>query len=67
MQLRFATGAFLALSMLAATSLQGVSAAEPEPSYDQSAIARRGFFYVGGSYVGEPGKRSCTARSMSRC
>jgi len=25
--------------------------------YDQSAIARRGYFYVGGSYVGEPGKQ----------
>ena len=32
-------------------------AAEPVPSYDQSATARRGYFYVGGSYVGEPGKR----------
>jgi hypothetical protein len=31
---------------------------EPAPSYDQSAIARRGDFYVGGSYIGEPGKRA---------
>ncbi len=32
-------------------------ATKPAPSYDQSAIARRGFFYVGGSYVGKPGKQ----------
>jgi pimeloyl-ACP methyl ester carboxylesterase len=31
--------------------------ANPVPSYDQSAIARRGFFYVGGSYICEPGKQ----------
>ncbi|HEX3860258.1 MAG TPA: alpha/beta hydrolase [Stellaceae bacterium] len=29
----------------------------PVPSYDQSAIARRGYFYVGGHYVGETGKQ----------
>jgi pimeloyl-ACP methyl ester carboxylesterase len=57
MQLRLAIGAVLALSLLAAASAHGVSGAEPVPSYDQSAIARRGFFYVGGSYVGEPGKK----------
>ena len=28
----------------------------PVPTVDQSAIAKRGFFYVGGTYVGEPGK-----------
>jgi pimeloyl-ACP methyl ester carboxylesterase len=28
----------------------------PVPTVDQSAVARRGFFYVGGHYVGEPGK-----------
>ena len=26
------------------------------PTIDQSAVAKRGFFYVGGHYVGEPGK-----------
>jgi pimeloyl-ACP methyl ester carboxylesterase len=31
--------------------------AKPVPSYDQSAIARRGYFYIGGSYIGEPGKQ----------
>jgi hypothetical protein len=26
------------------------------PAVDQSAVAKRGFFYVGGKYVGEDGK-----------
>jgi pimeloyl-ACP methyl ester carboxylesterase len=28
----------------------------PVPTVDQSAVAKRGFFYVGGHYVGDPGK-----------
>src|SRR5262249_12286123 len=28
----------------------------PVPAFDQSAIGQRGYFYVGGKYVGEPGK-----------
>ena len=28
----------------------------PVPAVDQSAVAKRGYFYVGGKYVGEPGK-----------
>jgi pimeloyl-ACP methyl ester carboxylesterase len=28
----------------------------PVPAHDQSAVGARGYFYVGGSYVGEPGK-----------
>src|SRR4029079_1054487 len=28
----------------------------PVPAIDQSAIAQRGYFYVGGKYTGEPGK-----------
>ena len=28
----------------------------PVPAVDQSAVAQRGYFYVGGKYVGEPGK-----------
>jgi len=28
----------------------------PVPAVDQSAVAQRGFFYVGGHYVGDPGK-----------
>jgi len=27
----------------------------PVPAVDQSAVAQRGYFYVGGKYVGEPG------------
>ena len=27
----------------------------PVPVVDQSAVAQRGYFYVGGKYVGEPG------------
>src|SRR5829696_5281557 len=28
----------------------------PVPAIDQSAVDQRGYFYVGGKYVGEPGK-----------
>ena len=28
----------------------------PVPTVDQSAVAQRGYFYVGGKYVGEPGQ-----------
>ena len=28
----------------------------PVPATDQSAVGARGYFYVGGQYVGEPGK-----------
>ena len=28
----------------------------PVPAIDQSAVSQRGYFYVGGKYVGEPGK-----------
>jgi pimeloyl-ACP methyl ester carboxylesterase len=31
--------------------------AQAAPIYDQSAIAGRGYFYVGGGYVGDPGKK----------
>jgi pimeloyl-ACP methyl ester carboxylesterase len=30
----------------------------PVPTIDQSAVAKRGFFYVGGHYVGDPGKQT---------
>jgi pimeloyl-ACP methyl ester carboxylesterase len=29
----------------------------PVPAVDQSAVAQRGYFYVGGKYAGEPGKQ----------
>ena len=28
----------------------------PVPAVDQSAVAKRGYFYVGGKYSGEPGR-----------
>src|SRR5450432_3730626 len=49
------TGIALLLVLVAA-----VAKAEPPklpvPTVDQSAVAQRGYFYVGGKYVGEPGK-----------
>jgi pimeloyl-ACP methyl ester carboxylesterase len=57
MRYRFGIEAGLVVLLLVLAARHGVPAAEPAPSYDQSAIARRGYFYVGGSYVGEPGKR----------
>ena len=29
----------------------------PVPAVDQSMVAQRGYFYVGGHYAGEPGKK----------
>src|ERR1700726_3535449 len=47
--------------LVSATALVPASAgAEPPrlpvPAVDQSAVGQRGYFYVGGQYVGEPGK-----------
>ena len=39
----------------------------PVPAVDQSAVGQRGYFYVGGKYVGEPGKEIMQGQSMSRC
>src|SRR6476619_2293778 len=50
--------ALLASAMVLAASAS--SRAEPPklpvPAIDQSAVAQRGYFYVGGKYTGEPGK-----------
>jgi triacylglycerol esterase/lipase EstA (alpha/beta hydrolase family) len=50
--------ALLASAMVLAAS--AASRAEPPklpvPAIDQSAVAQRGYFYVGGKYTGEPGK-----------
>src|SRR6188472_925789 len=43
-----------AISAPATTALAEVKL--PVPAVDQSAVAKRGYFYVGGKYVGEPGK-----------
>ena len=48
------------LLLLAVVSAPTIAQAEPPklpvPAVDQSAVAKRGYFYVGGKYVGEPGK-----------
>ena len=49
------------LRIVCAILLSGISAAAaevklPVPAVDQSGVARRGYFYVGGKYVGEAGK-----------
>ncbi len=47
-------------ALLPALTLLAPARAEPPklpvPTVDQSAVARRGYFYVGGHYVGDPGK-----------
>jgi pimeloyl-ACP methyl ester carboxylesterase len=56
----FHPGTALALGFGCALALSSASRAEPPklpvPTVDQSAVAQRGYFYVGGQYVGEPGK-----------
>ena len=47
--------ASLLLSALAGTPARA-EVKLPVPAVDQSAVAKRGFFYVGGHYVGEAGK-----------
>ena len=47
------------LALLALTADLSARAEPPKlpvPTVDQSAVAQRGYFYVGGKYVGEPGK-----------
>jgi pimeloyl-ACP methyl ester carboxylesterase len=47
-------------ALLPALALLAPARAEPPklpvPAVDQSAVAQRGYFYVGGKYVGEPGQ-----------
>lgn len=45
-----------ALAVLACPSSRAEPPRLPVPAVDQSAVALRGYFYVGGKYVGEPGK-----------
>jgi hypothetical protein len=47
----------IALAFVSDTALAADPPVRPVPAYDQSAIARRGFFYVDGGYVGGPGKQ----------
>src|SRR5215813_11463469 len=46
----------VALSAAAPSPSRAEAPKLPVPAIDQSAIAQRGYFYVGGRYVGEPGK-----------
>src|SRR5712691_7843291 len=46
----------LLLSTFAVSAAQAEPPKLPVPAVDQSAVALRGYFYVGGKYVGEPGK-----------
>ena len=48
-------GGALLSGLLAATAAQA-EVKLPVPAVDQSAVAKRGYFYVGGKYVGEDGK-----------
>jgi hypothetical protein len=41
----------LALAFVSDTARAADPPVRPVPAYDQSAVARRGFFYVGGGYV----------------
>jgi pimeloyl-ACP methyl ester carboxylesterase len=49
-------GAALLLASFASVSARAEPPKLPVPAVDQSAVALRGYFYVGGKYVGEPGK-----------
>ena len=49
--------ALLVLASIGNSTRAADRTAKPVPSSDQSAIARRGYFYVGGAYVGKPGEQ----------
>ena len=56
MRNRISVGAGLVLLVILMTVAERPQA-QPAPTYDQTAIAGRGYFYVGGAYVGDPGKK----------
>jgi pimeloyl-ACP methyl ester carboxylesterase len=47
---------WLPATLMLATTVRAEPPKLPVPAVDQSAVAQRGYFYVGGKYVGEPGK-----------
>ena len=49
--------ALLVLASIGNSARAADRTAKPVPSSDQSAIAHRGYFYIGGSYVGKPGEQ----------
>src|SRR5262245_50823843 len=54
--LRIACAALAPALLLAASPARAEPPKLPVPAVDQSAVAQRGYFYVGGQYTGEPGK-----------
>ena len=56
MAIRHFTYVVLFSALLGAPALAEVKL--PVPAVDQSAVAKRGYFYVGGHYVGDPGKQT---------
>lgn len=52
---RAALGAAICVTLFAGCAQQP-AARVPVPTFDQSALASRGYFYAGGEWVGEPGK-----------
>jgi len=54
--LRILCGLLASAVSLVAAPLRAEAPKLPVPALDQSAVALRGYFYVGGKYVGEPGK-----------
>src|ERR1700730_3169939 len=53
---RISRSLFLPALVAATVPAQAEPPKLPVPAVDQSAVAQRGYFYVGGKYVGEPGK-----------
>src|SRR5499427_2310245 len=53
---RIFCGLLLPALVAATTSARAEPPKLPVPAVDQSAVAQRGYFYVGGKYVGDPGK-----------
>ncbi len=55
--LRVCCGMFFFPTLAAMAPAQAEPPRLPVPAVDQSAVGQRGYFYVGGRYVGEPGNR----------
>src|SRR5262249_15249489 len=49
-------GVLLCVAAVVPTPLQADPPKLPVPAFDQSAVGQRGYFYVGGQYIGEDGK-----------
>jgi len=48
----------LVIGCIFAASVHAEAPRLPVPAFDQSAVGQRGYFYVGGTYAGEPGKET---------